>query len=123
MKRELIQNVKAVPYTNGDAIDRAGFLSAVLAVKAAAAGDMTVAVTHSDTATGTFENVPDACLFVGGGASASGLKAGDIANFDIDLVGCKQFVKLTASGAAATPASGGTLACAVVLGDHAQDPV
>lgn len=123
MKRELIQNVKVIPYTNGDAIDREGFLSAVCAVKAAAAGDMTVAVTHSDTATGTFENVPDACLFVGGGASASDLKAGDIANFDIDLVGCKQFVKLTASGAAATPASGGTLACAVVLGDPAQAPV
>lgn len=123
MKRELIQNVKVIPYTNGDAIDREGFLSAVCAVKAAAAGDMTVALTHSDTATGDFVAVPDTCKFVGGGASATGLKAADIANFDIDLVGCKRFVKVTASGTAATPASGGVLVCAVVLGDPAQAPV
>lgn len=123
MKRELIQNVKAIPYTSGEAIDRAGFLSAVCAVKAAAAGNMKVAVTHADTSTGTFEAVPDACLFVGGGDEAKDLKAGDIANFDIDLVGCKRFVKVTASGTAATPASGGVLVCAVVLGDPAQAPV
>lgn len=119
MKRELIQNVKAIPYTSGEAIDRAGFLSAVCAVKAAAAGNMKVAVTHADTSTGTFEAVPDACLFVGGGAEAADLKAGDIANFDIDLVGCKQFVKLTVSGDAA----GEGASCAVVLGDPAQAPV
>ena len=75
MKRELIQNVKAIPYTSGEAIDRAGFLSAVCAVKAAAAGNMKVAVTHADTSTGTFEAVPDACLFVGGGDEAKDLKA------------------------------------------------
>ena len=113
MKRELIQNVKAIPYTSGEAIDRAG------AVKAASDGAMKVAVTHADTADGTFEAVPDACLFVGGGAEAANLKAGDIANFDIDLVGCKQFVKLTVSGDAA----GEGASCAVVLGDPAQAPV
>ena len=74
MKRELIQNVKAIPYTSGEAIDRAGFLSAVCAVKAAAAGNMKVAVTHADTSTGTFEAVPDACLFVGGGDEARGFQ-------------------------------------------------
>lgn len=123
MKRELIQNVKAIPYTNGDAIDREGFLSAVVAVSAAAAGKMELKVTHSDTATGTFEDVPDTRLVVEGAAEVSGLKAGDIANFDIDLVGCKQFIKVTVSGTAATVAEGGTLACAVVLGDPAQAPV
>ena len=123
MKRELIQNVKAIPYTSGEAIDRAGFLSAVCAVKAAAAGNMKVAVTHADTSTGTFEAVPDACLFVGGGDEAKDLKAGDIANFDIDLVGCKQFVKLTVSGAAATVAEGAPPGCSLVLGDPAQAPV
>lgn len=123
MKRELIQNVKAIPYTSGEAIDRAGFLSAVCAVKAAAAGNMKVAVTHADTSTGTFEAVPDACLFVGGGDEAKDLKVGDIANFDIDLVGCKQFVKLTVSGAVATVAEGATLGCSLVLGDPAQAPV
>lgn len=118
MKRELIQNVKAIPYTSGEAIDRAGLLSAVCAVKAAADGDVKVEVTHGDTAEGDFVAVPDACLFVGGGKEAAGLKTGDIANFDIDLVGCKQFVKLTVSGTAAEGA-----ACAVVLGDPAQAPV
>ena len=119
MKRELIQNVKAIPYTSGEAIDREGFLSAACAVKAAAAGGMKVEVTHADTADGTFEAVPDVCLFVGGGAEAKDLKAGDIANFDIDLVGCKKFVKLTVSGDAA----GEGASCSVVLGDPAQAPV
>ena len=32
MKRELIQNVKVTPYTSEEAIDRDGFLSAVLGV-------------------------------------------------------------------------------------------
>lgn len=123
MKRELIQNVKAIPYTNGDAIDREGFLSAVVAVSAAAAGKMELKVTHSDTAAGTFVDVPDTRLVVEGEAEVSDLKAGDIANFDIDLVGCKQFIKVTVSGTAATVAEGGTLACAVVLGDPAQAPV
>lgn len=31
MKRELLENVKVQPYTSGDAIDREGYLSAVLA--------------------------------------------------------------------------------------------
>ena len=65
------------------------------------------------------EAVPDVCLFVGGGAEAKDLKAGDIANFDIDLVGCKKFVKLTVSGDAA----GEGASCSVVLGDPAQAPV
>ena len=126
MKRNLIQNVKAIPYTSGEAIDRAGFLSAVCAVKAAAAGNMKVAVTHADTSTGTFEAVPDACLFVGGGDEAKDLKAGDIANFDLDLLGCKNFIKVTLSGDAAASGSGDsakTAACAVVLGDHHTQPV
>lgn len=126
MKRELIQNVKVVPYTSGDAIDREGFLSAVLSAKAVAAGNLKIAVTHADTSTGTFEAVPDACLVVGGGEEVSGLKVNDIANFDIDLVGCKQFVKFTLSGDAAATGSGDTAKaapCAVVLGDPAQAPV
>lgn len=118
MKRELIQNVKAVPYTSGDTIDRGGFLSAVVAVAAAADGDVKLEVTHADTAEGDFVAVPDTRLVVDGKAEVTGLKAKDIANFDLDLVGCKQFIKVTVSGAAA---EGG--ACAVVLGDPAQAPV
>ena len=33
MKRALIQSVKVTPYTSEDAINREGFLSAILAVK------------------------------------------------------------------------------------------
>lgn len=118
MKRELVQNVKAIPYTNGDVIDREGFLSAVVAVSAAADGKMELKVTHSDTADGTFVDVTDTRLVVEGKAEVDGLKANDIANFDIDLVGCKQFIKVTVSGTASEGA-----ACAVVLGDPAQAPV
>ena len=125
MKRELFQNVTAIPYTSGDAIDRSGFLSAVVAVKAAAAGDVKVVITHSDTTTGTFEAVSDEKLFIGGD-EAKGLKADETADFDIDLVGCKQFIKVTLSGTAAATGSGDTAetaACAVVLGDAAEQPV
>lgn len=116
MKRELLQNVKALPYTSGSVINREGFLSAVIAVAAAAAGDVKVAIAHCDTADGTFESVSDKRLFVGGGDEAKNLKANDIADFDVDLMGCKPFIKVTVSGAAA-----GT--CAVVLGDKNAQPV
>lgn len=35
MKRELLENVKVQPYTSGSAIDREGYLSAVLGVSLA----------------------------------------------------------------------------------------
>ena len=126
MKRELIQNVKAIPYTSGDVIDRAGFLSAVVAVSALAAGNVKLAVTHADASDGTFEAVTDERLVVGGPAEVKDLKVGDIANFDLDLVGCKPFIKITLSGDAAATGSGDaakTAACAVVLGDHRVQPV
>lgn len=126
MKRELIQNVKAIPYTSGTVIDRAGFLSAVLAVSALAAGNVKLEVTHADTATGTFEAVKDDLVVVDGSSEIKDLKVGDIANFDLDLAGCKPFVKLTLSGTAAATGSGDTAktaACAVVLGDSTVQPV
>lgn len=116
MKRELFQNVKALPYKSGEAIDRAGFLSAVVAATAAADGDITVAVSHCSTADGAYEAVLDKKLFVNGGDTAKGLKAKDTANFDIDLVGCKQFIKIALSGSA-------DAGCAVVLGDKNVQPV
>lgn len=126
MKRNLIQNVKAVPYTSGSVIDRTGFLSAVVAVSALAAGNVKLEVTHADTATGTFEAVADERLVVGGANEVKDLKAGDIANFDLDLLGCKNFIKVTLSGDAAVSGSGDTAktaACAIVLGDHYAQPV
>ena len=94
MKKELLQNVKVLPYKSGDAIDRAGFLSAVIAVAAKADGDVKIVVTHSDTADGTFEAVSDEKLFVGGNGEAAGLTAADVTNFDVDLAGCKPFIKV-----------------------------
>lgn len=126
MKRNLIQNVKAIPYTSGEVIDRTGFLSAVIAVSALAAGGVNLEVTHADTATGTFEAVEDERLVMGGANEVKELKAGDIANFDLDLLGCKNFIKVTLSGDAAATGSGDTAktaACAVVLGDHYAQPV
>ena len=126
MKRNLIQNVKAIPYTSGEVIDRTGFLSAVVAVSALAAGSVKLEVTHADTAGGTFEAVKDERLVMGGADEVKDLKTGDIANFDLDLLGCKNFIKVTLSGDAAVSGSGDsakTAACAVVLGDHHTQPV
>lgn len=122
MKRELLQNVKVQPYTSGDALDRTGFLSGVIGAVIGTAGELTLTVTHSDDGT-TFEAVTDKLVFPdkqteGGTFTTEELEVGDVVNIDIDLLGLKNFVKITASGAAAT---GTTLA--VVLGDKHVQPV
>lgn len=122
MKRELIQNVKVQPYTSGDALDRTGFLSGVIGAVIGTAGALTLTVTHSDD-NSTFEAVTDKLVFPekqteGGTFTTEELAANDVVNIDIDLVGLKNFVKITASGAAA---SGTTLA--VALGDKHVQPV
>lgn len=114
MKRALFDNIKAQPYTSNTAIDRDGFLSAVLAVKASDAGEVKVAVTHGDTAAGSFEAVDDPRLFVDCAEKATA-ENGDTVVFNIDLLGCKQFVKFAITGSAD--------GCALVLGDAAQAPV
>lgn len=119
MKRELFQNVKVLPYKSGEAINRSGFLSAIVAATAAADGDVTVAVSHCSTANGTFEAVSEEKLFVNTANTAKGLKTKDTANFDIDLVGCKQFIKIELSGSAVSGSAG----YAVVLGDKNTQPV
>lgn len=116
MKRELLQNVKVQPYTSGDAFERTGFLSAVVGAKIGTAGALTLTLSHSDDGT-TFEAVKDELVFpekktTDGAYTTDELKKDDVVNIDIDLVGLKDFVKITASGAAAT---GSTLALA--LGD------
>ena len=62
MKRELFQNITAIPYTSGDAIDKTGFLSAVIGANIAAGAKMTVKVEHSDDGE-TFEPVTDPRVF------------------------------------------------------------
>ena len=120
MKRELIQNVKVLPYTSGNAIDRTGFLSGVIGAVIGTAGALTLTVTHSDD-NSSYEAVTDKMVFPekqteGGTFTTEELAKDDVVNIDIDLLGLKNFVKITASGAAATSTT-----LAVVLGDtHVQ---
>lgn len=122
MKRELIQNVKVLPYTSGNAIDRTGFLSGVIGAVIGTAGALTLTVTHSDDDT-DYVAVTDKLVFPekqteGGTFTTEELAVDDVVNIDIDLVGLKNFVKITASGAAATSTT-----FAVVLGDKHVQPV
>ena len=117
MKRELLQNIKVLPYASGEAVDRSDFLSAILAVKAATAGELTVTVTHGDTDTAA-NAVTDAFVFPeskteNGAYEIEDVKVGDTVNLDIDLLGLKRYVKLTVSGTAAANA-----AFALALGDN-----
>lgn len=118
MKRELLQNTRVIPYASGDVIDRTGFLSAVLGCTASAAGEITVVITHSDDGE-TFEAVTDKQVFVekateNGTYKTTAAEAGDIVDIDIDLIGCKNYVKFTVTGASAL---------AVAIGDSSEQPV
>ena len=118
MKRALLENVKVIPYTSGAAIDRAGFLSAVLGAAVSASGTLSVAVTHCDTSAGTFDAVPDEYVTLGNTATDIPVDAGDYVSVGVDLLGCRQYVKITATaddGAAAT--------YALALGDKSEQPV
>ena len=131
MKRELFQNITAIPYTSGDAIYKTGFLSAVIGANIAAGAKMTVKVEHSDDGE-TFEPVTDPRVFPeqstkdgeytfenpadAGAEDAEGeLDTGGVVNVDVDLVGLKNIVKFTVTGN-----DGGLV---VVLGDNSVQPV
>lgn len=132
MKRELLENVKVQPYTSGDAIDREGYLSAVLGVSLGAATStstgITVKVTFTecDTEGGSYTPVADKLVVPGkttddtGAVTIEADPAGsELHNIDIDLVGCKQFIKATV----AVECTGGTspsctATCAIALGDR-----
>lgn len=121
MKRALFDTVTVLPFASGSVFDRAGYESAVLAVTVDAGGKATVKVEHCDTAEGTFTPVPDARLFIdnpvdkdGSAVIANEAAAEAVANLDIDLIGCKQFVKVTVTDGAAG---------ALALGDAADHPV
>lgn len=137
MKRELLENVKVRPYTSGDAIDREGYLSAVLGVSlGAATGTPTgitvkVTFTECDTERGSYTPVADKLVVPGkttddtGAVTIEADPAGsELHNIDIDLVGCKQFIKATV----AVECTGGTslsctATCAIALGDKNVQPV
>lgn len=130
MKRELFQNITAIPYTSGESIDREGFLSAVIGANVPSGAEVTVLVEHSDDGE-TFVPVTDKLVFpetqTEGGKltfknepveaeDAEGtVEAGSLVNVDVDLVGLKSIVKFTVTGA--------TGSLAVVLGDSNAQPV
>ena len=130
MKKKLIASCRVRPYTSGAAIDRQNFGSAVLGLKVAAAtgsptaATLKLALTESDTSSGTFAAVSDKQALIGGLLDADGAVTMDIpvtgseAQIGIDLTGCKRFVKITGG---TTPAATATYALA--LGDPAQEPV
>lgn len=122
MKRELLQNVKVQPLTSDAAVERTGFLSGIIGAVIGTNGALTLTITHSDDGT-TFEAVKDEMVFPekqtdGGTFTTEELKKDDVVNIDVDFLGLKNYVKITASGAAAT---GTTLA--IALGDKHVQPV
>lgn len=119
MKRELFNNVKVIPGGTAAAIDRSGFLSAVLAASVTSATEgqtLAITITHCDTQDGDFVEVEDSHIGIDGTLRETAVKTDELINMDIDLLGCKQFIKIT-------PATEATVVYAVVLGDPAQAPV
>lgn len=121
MKKALFDTVAVLPYTSASVLDRLGYESAVLAVTVKTSQTATVKIEHCDTAAGTFEAVPDSRVFVdnpvdtNGQASLKNEDAADIvANLDIDLIGCKRYIKMTVTNGTAG---------AVALGDATDYPV
>lgn len=137
MKRELIQNVKVQPYTSAAVIDRFGFQSGILAVKVGTpTGSPTglavkLTLTECDTADGTFVAVADEAAVIDKPLDSTGsvsvetdAAGGGLVNFDIDLVGCKPFIKATVE----MVCTGGTnpscsATAALALGDSYAQPV
>ena len=128
MKRNLFQNVLVMPYKTGDVIDRNGYLSAVVGAVVSSGGSMTVTVEHSDDGE-TFVPVTDERVFpeqqteggkftfkepVGAEDEDGPVDTTGVVNVEVDLLGLKQFVKLTVEGSDSL---------AVVLGDSSVQPV
>ncbi len=117
MKRELFENVKVIPAGAGAVIERTGFLSAVLGINAPADGKLEIRVEHSDTEDGEFVALDDPFAGVTGEIKDIDVGAGTVTNICIDLIGCKNYVKISVEGGE-TGAS-----CAVALGDPVAAPV
>lgn len=108
MKRALLENCKVL--LEPGVIDREGFLSAIFALKAAGAvgegAAVSVRIEHSDTEDGGFTAVEDAEVFPSlhikdpekapGIVEGVRIAEGEVINIDVDLVGCKRYVKITA---------------------------
>ena len=136
MKRALLENVRVTPYTSEDVIDREGFLSAVLGVLVGSpTGSPTgmnvkVTFTESDEESGSYTPAADKRLVLDHSINEGELEletdaaGSQLVNIDLDLVGCKRYVKAKVE----MVCSGGTspsceATCALVLGDAAGMPV
>ena len=122
MRRALFDTVSVV-IGSGKVVDREGFLSPT-------AAKLTVKVEHCDTKDGTFEVVPDSKLDPDTTTSDGILKeisvtSGEEIKMNLDLLGCKRYIKITPTisfTGGTSPAASGA-AYALVLGDPALAPV
>lgn len=122
MKRALFDTVSVLPFSSGSVIERTGYESAILALTVAAGSKATVKVEHCDEEAGEFVAVPDSRLFIDNPVDAATgeaivkneSEAEAVANLDIDLIGCKAYVKITVTGG---------VAGAIALGDATNQPV
>lgn len=128
MKRELLENNKVI--INPDIIDRAGFLSAVYGVKSSASISVSIKLEHCDTEDGTFgavtdiEVCPSARLDpMTGMLPEINLEADEDVNIDLDLIGCKRFVKITVGIGDNGESGEATVHTVIVLGDSTEVPV
>ena len=135
MRRALFDTVSVV-IGSGKVVDREGFFSAVYAASIGSitgsptAAKLTVKVEHCDTKDGTFEVVPDSKLDPDTTTSNGILKeisvtSGEEIKMNLDLLGCKRYIKITPTisfTGGTSPAASGA-AYALVLGDPAQAPV
>ena len=92
---------------------------------------MKIAVTECDTQGGGYTAVKDKHVFIDHTADGDGAitltadKSGnELHNLDLDLAGCKKFIKITVT----VNCAGGTdpkcdATCAIALGDNAVQPV
>ena len=139
MKRSLLESVRVAPYVIGQPIDRIGALSAVLGINVSSADEgaaAVITVTHSDTDDGTYTAVEDKRIFLnatvpeydGGGNFVKSIvsvpvESAQLVNVDIDIVGCKQFVKIGVEYVADDGESADVTATyALCLGDFSDNP-
>ena len=120
MKRALFDTVSVLPCTSGASYDRTGFESAILAISMKTKESATVKVEHADTLEGEYAAVGDSRLFVDNPVNEAGEAVikneteGDaVANLDIDLIGCKRFIKVTVTTGTAV---------AIAFGDATDAP-
>lgn len=136
MKRELFDNVVVRVGAIGVAVDRKGFLSAVIAASigevsgSPSEAKLSVKVEHSDTADGVFINVEDTMINPehvshGGILKEVIVQSEDMLQMNLDLIGCKRYIKITPTitFTGGTSPSAESAAYALVLGDPIDSPV